>query len=161
MRRLAAALVGLAVLVLGAAGASAQTYGGPLEVDLGAGGHAGTVNPGGQLHLTAPAGTFAPGADVTVTLHSDPVVLGTFPAADDGSFDVTVTVPEDVDTGEHSLVAEGPGPDGDTVTVQADLTVDDLAFTGSEGTGGLLVGAGALILVGAAAAVWATRRRTV
>ncbi len=57
--------------------------------------------------------------DVRVELHSDPIVLGTGPVAADGSFSFTVTLPESVVAGEHSLVAF----QGDVEVVRTAVTV--------------------------------------
>lgn len=51
---------------------------------------------------------FLPGEDVTFTLHSDPVVLGTVKAdADSGAITHDVQLPDDVTAGDHQVTAVG------------------------------------------------------
>ena len=63
---------------------------------------------------------FAPESSVTLTLHSEPVEVGTATAGEDGSFTATVTVPAATEAGEHTLVAASASP---SVTASAPLTV--------------------------------------
>ena len=65
---------------------------------------------------------FAPGTDVVVTLHSDPVVLGELPAGADGRFDLAATIPE-VDPGAHEITAEGVDAYGAPLSMAVDLNV--------------------------------------
>lgn len=50
---------------------------------------------------------FEPGEGVTVTLHSDPVLLGVLVADDDGAIQGTVTIPLSTETGDHLVEAVG------------------------------------------------------
>lgn len=54
---------------------------------------------------------FWPGSSITMTLHSDPISLGTVTADADGRVDTTITVP-DVPPGIHRLVLSGEAADG-------------------------------------------------
>ena len=57
---------------------------------------------------------------MTLTLHSEPVEVGTATAGEDGSFTATVTVPAATEAGEHTLVAASASP---SITASAPLTV--------------------------------------
>ena len=70
--------------------------------------------------LTVKGTGFAPKSPVTLTLHSEPVEVGTATAGEDGSFTATVTVPAATEAGEHTLVAASASP---SVTASAPLTV--------------------------------------
>lgn len=59
-------------------------------------------NPGDTTRVTGSG--LPPGAKVDIEFHSDPVLLGTTVAGDDGTFGMTVTIPEDADPGEHHFV---------------------------------------------------------
>lgn len=59
------------------------------------------VKPGDRLTITGTG--FAPGDDVRVELHSDPVLLGTVAVADDGTAKLEVVIPE-VPAGDHQIV---------------------------------------------------------
>jgi len=63
---------------------------------------------------------FAPESEVTLTLHSDPVEVGTATTDADGAFTAEVTVPADTEAGEHTVVAESGTP---VVSASAPLTV--------------------------------------
>ncbi|MGC9806608.1 alpha-L-fucosidase [Schaalia odontolytica] len=63
---------------------------------------------------------FAPESSVTLTLHSEPVEVGTATVGEDGSLTATVTVPATTEAGEHTLVAASASP---SVTASAPLTV--------------------------------------
>jgi hypothetical protein len=76
--------------------------------------------PGGTLTAKLPG--FAPDADVAVTLHSDPIDLGTVKADADGLATATFAVPLDF-TGTHSVEGTGTGPAGTPITVSATFTV--------------------------------------
>ena len=70
--------------------------------------------------LTVKGTGFAPKSPVTLTLHSEPVEVGTATAGEDGSFTATVTVPAATEAGEHTLVAASASP---SITASAPLTV--------------------------------------
>jgi LPXTG-motif cell wall-anchored protein len=69
-----------------------------------------SCNPGGPL--TASAQGFAPGTEVTFTFNSDPVVLGTATAGDDGVASVQTTWPSNAADGTHTVTASGTDGDG-------------------------------------------------
>jgi LPXTG-motif cell wall-anchored protein len=75
---------------------------------------------------------FDPGSEVTLTLHSAPVVLGTVSAGDDGRFTTTVTIPV-IEPGDHVLTADGVDALGQPLTLQAAVTVTpDPAMSGTK-----------------------------
>ena len=53
---------------------------------------------------------FAPSSPVSLTLHSDPVEVGTATTDDTGSFTAEVTVPADTEAGDHTVVAAAESP---------------------------------------------------
>ena len=63
---------------------------------------------------------FAPESTVTITLHSEPVEVGTATTDASGDFTATVTVPATTEAGDHTVVAASNTP---TVTASAPLTV--------------------------------------
>ena len=63
---------------------------------------------------------FAPESTVTITLHSEPVEVGTATTDENGDFTATVTVPATTEAGDHTVVAASNMP---TVTASAPLTV--------------------------------------
>jgi hypothetical protein len=66
------------------------------------------ARPGDLLHITGTG--FQPDSSVELTMFSDPIPLGLFRVNLDGSFVVSVVVP-DVEGGSHNIVAEGTGRD--------------------------------------------------
>lgn len=56
---------------------------------------------------------YAPGSTVQITLHSDPVSLGTAPIDGAGHLDTTVQIPFGTEIGVHALEISGTAPDGE------------------------------------------------
>jgi hypothetical protein len=148
-----------AAAAIGFAGpAAAQGYAGPTIVVVAVTGNTANVSGTG----------WQPGALITVTLHSDPIVLGTINANGGGTFSQNYQIPC-VENGTHTIEASGIAQDGtarssaDQVQIENCVIVSagsNLAFTGSNDTG-TLVGAGvALLLAGIVLAVVAQRRRS-
>ncbi len=81
----------------------------------------GTATAGSQL--TVSGSGFAPGATVTITLHSDLVVLGTTTADVHGEYSLTVIVPAGTEPGSHQIVATGIGPSGGQTFSLTSLTI--------------------------------------
>jgi LPXTG-motif cell wall-anchored protein len=92
------------------------TYAEAPEVHVGAG----TALWGSTLEVDGEG--FAPGSEVSLTLHSTPVHLATVTAGDDGRFTTRVTIP-DVEAGLHHLLLDGVDPLGEPVSVQTTITV--------------------------------------
>lgn len=96
---------------------------------------ASSVLQGGSLELTGRG--FAAGEKVTVTLHSDPIVLGSVTADGTGAFRIVVTVPTSAPVGAHTVIAEGADSG---LSAQGALQVTAAAGSGDglAGTGGAI-----------------------
>lgn len=130
-----------------------------------------TVVPGEPI--TVVSSGWAPGSVVTLTLFSDPVVLGTAEVGADTSFSTTVEIPESTQPGTHTLQSSGTSDEGEPrieeLTIEvlaAGSGVDDvtttanagtLAFTGTNATLGL--GLAAVLLVSGGITLLVARRR--
>jgi hypothetical protein len=55
------------------------------------------------------------GSTAVKKIYSDPVDLGTFIVNDDGSFDTTIVIPQDIPAGFHTLVISGETYSGDPI----------------------------------------------
>ena len=78
---------------------SAQTVKEPASISL----DLLSVTPGEKVTVTGK--NFTPDATILLTLHSDPVDLGTAKVAADGTFTAEVTIPSDTPIGDHQLIA--------------------------------------------------------
>ncbi|GIT78752.1 hypothetical protein LLS1_04210 [Leifsonia sp. LS1] len=78
---------------------------------------------------------FLPGAAVTIELHSEPTVLGTVEAGQDGAFRFEVTVPAGTAPGDHSLVALIDGAEVARTAVRIDAAADTGGGTGPSDPG--------------------------
>jgi LPXTG-motif cell wall-anchored protein len=115
--------------------------------------------------------TFATGSTVTLTLFSDPVVLGSATADAAGVIATQVTIPTNTPLGSHTLTAEGTAPDGSPLSLSVSLTVvpaqagggtggSDLPRTGSDSSIPLAkLGVGLAAIGGLIAALAAKRRK--
>jgi titin len=109
--------------------------------------------PAGKT-ITVSGSGYAPGSTVTVLIYSEPQVLTTVIADENGAFTVTVTVPAGLAPGQHTLVASGVDSEGNPRYVTLPVTVvAGLASTGADiavpvigGLAALTVG-GTLLLV--------------
>jgi hypothetical protein len=115
----------LMVAALGAAPAAVSASSG-YEVD-----NVGDSTPAPGESIRVVFNGFKPGSDVTITLYSDPVVLGTF-VSQPGEFgqgvvEAYVTIPLTTPPGQHRLVASGIGADGQPRTVELSITVSTVA----------------------------------
>lgn len=105
----------------------------------------------GELFLQGRAGCAAPHGDVSFTVESDPVVLGSTQAFEDGSYRATFTLPAAVQPGDHTVIADVEGR-GEVrqplVVIDASTRVGGVSQA-NEGSGGLLprTGAGIAVLV--------------
>ncbi len=123
---------------------------------------AGTAEAGSQE--TVSGAGFAIGEPVTVTLHSEPVLLTTVTADGFGNLGATVTIPAATIAGSHELILVGQVT-GNTISIPLTVTVAiapaavssaKLAMTGTDPTGELLA---ATLLVMLGLAVRFIRRR--
>ena len=74
--------------------------------------------------VTVSGGGFAPATQLTIELHSTPVVLGTTTTDAYGNYSATVTIPADTAPGAHSIVVSGLDPDGAPRSVSVAITVN-------------------------------------
>ena len=81
----------------------------------------GSVTPGGSI--TVSGSDFGPRSTVTVTLHSDPVLLGTVVTDALGAFTATFQIPAGVPAGAHHVVIEGVDAAGNPRTVSMPVTI--------------------------------------
>ncbi|WP_448615987.1 LPXTG cell wall anchor domain-containing protein [Modestobacter sp. URMC 112] len=108
---------------------------------------------------------FKPNEQVTLTMHSTPVVLGTFTADANGVVTATFTIPAGTALSDHTFVYVGA--DGsyfqETLRVGSGAAVatagSGLAYTGADVAVPLALG-GALVLAGGGALLVARRRNT-
>lgn len=115
---LALAVLGAALTAFTASAASATGYDSedePIDVSDP------TPAPGGTVRIQA--GGFDPYSQVTITLHSEPVVLATTTADGEGYIDVTVTLPANVAVGAHEIQIAGTDPSGAPRTITRAITV--------------------------------------
>lgn len=120
---------------------------------------AASVTVGGSLSLTATG--FQAGETVDATLRSTPVALGAFEADAAGTLTATVTIPADVEPGDHTIELVGR-TSGRRATVAIEVLGRAIGGAALPATGrrdAPLAGAGAaLVLVGAALVALARRR---
>ena len=117
-----------------------------------------TTNLAGGTPFRVKGGGYAPGSQVTITIESNPIVLGTFTANAAGNIDVTVTIPlTGLAVGSHTIKATGTAPTGGTVVLSQTVSVTgvtqtpvtgQLPFTGAESRLPFVVGAALLGLGG-------------
>ncbi|MHA7271054.1 family 20 glycosylhydrolase [Arthrobacter sp. HLT1-20] len=140
-----------------------------------------SVAAGGKLTITGKG--FKPGTSATFTLHSTPVNLGTATVDAQGIAVLSVSLPAGVAVGQHSIVIDGVGVDGQARQLRTGLTItaavttptttpgtspastatttpaaDDLANTGANAT--VLGGLAVLLLLAGGAVFVMNRRRT-
>jgi hypothetical protein len=109
----------ITALVVMAPIAAATNYGGDGGVEV----SDPKPSKGGSVDVSC--GGWMPGSDVTITLHSDPVTLGTFTADDDGNISASVTIPDSIDVGAHTLELTGVDTTGAPRTVTTTIEVSD------------------------------------
>jgi hypothetical protein len=131
----------------------------------------GPIVPGAAVDLSVSG--FKPGEAVEVWLHSTPVYLGTSQADNQGGVAVRITIPADIDPGDHSI--EFRGAQSGSVAVR--ITIDPpgtgkrdagsgtakpnrLAATGSD-VALPFFGGVAVLIAGVASVIGGFRRRPV
>lgn len=67
--------------------------------------------------------SFEPNSPFTVTLHSDPINLGTFTANNDGSIDNSITIPATVPAGHHTIIVSGKTYSGEPIDLVQSVVV--------------------------------------
>ena len=107
------------------------------------------ANAGGSLSpsTVAPGGTFtvqssewAAGSALAVTLHSDPVLLGSLTAAADGTAQGPFTLPSGTAVGSHTVELAGTGANSQPRTVSLPLTAQTAAPAPTVGVAGPAAG---------------------
>jgi hypothetical protein len=78
--------------------------------------------PGSSITISGSG--FAPNSSVTLVIFSEPVELGSADVDSSGNFTADVTIPEDIDDGEHTIVASGTDPTGAERTISRTVSVD-------------------------------------
>ena len=114
-----------------------------------------SIGAGGSL--TVSGSNFAPDSTITITLHSDPVVLTTTSANSAGSFSVGVTIPSNTTPGTHTILATDTSGDSASTMVVVTGTVpvaasSGLAFTGADiaalsGVGAIAMALGGMLIL--------------
>lgn len=122
-----------------------------------------------QVRVVFPAGTFQPGEPVTFVVRSEPQFVGTFNADAQGGLDTTITLPNDLEVGRHSIVATGQRSGtvarttfqvvarGGLGSTDAEAAGGSLTRTGSDSTLPLAVSGVTLVLLGGAMVLIARR----
>lgn len=128
---------------------------------------------GGQP-ITITGSGWVPGETITLTLHSDPMVLGTTTADASGDWSVTVTIPTSATCGEHTITATGSATNraadqpkseshGITITppcVQPSVSTTPPSSVSVTGVAAMGIGAlGVVLLVGGGVMLLLGRRR--
>ena len=114
-----------------------------------------SIAPGGSF--TVQGSNFQPNATVTVTLHSNPVTLGTTTANSSGDFSIVVTIPSDTVPGTHEVIATDTAGDSASTEIVVTGTVpvatsSGLAFTGADiaalsGVGAIALALGGMLIL--------------
>jgi len=125
---------------------------------------------------TGTASGLKPGSDWTMTLHSDPITIGSGVVAANGIVSHLVSLPANTPAGQHRIVMAGVAPDGSALSSTVWFTLDTngvivavsltgptpaltgLAYTGSSMAGGVW-GIGALAIAAGLGFVFFARRR--
>jgi LPXTG-motif cell wall-anchored protein len=95
-----------------------------------------TPSPGQTISIEGR--TFATGTTVTVTLASDPVVIGSAAADVSGVVSLQSTIPANTPLGEHTITAAGQAPDGSELSLSVSINVVPADGSGSgSGSGSL------------------------
>jgi hypothetical protein len=115
-----------------------------------------TVTPGQKVVFTARG--FGEEEDLDAEFRSTPVSLGQVTSDANGNVRATFTIPTSATAGSHQIVVFGPGPNGETHTAIANVTVvaaggTSLPITGAD-TGRLVMSALLLIAWGAYMVLW-------
>lgn len=127
-----------------------------------------TVSPGDEI--TVSGENWQQGATVSIILRPEQIVLGTATVGADGSFSITVTIPEDIRPGPHQITCKGRNTKGNVRVQNTTITVLGETVTPPPGTGTASTGAsinvpfwaglaGILVLLGLAALLVARRMR--
>lgn len=89
-----------------------------------------SLRPGQQLSLSARG--LPPGTSITIQIFSTPRTLGTSVADASGFFALDVVVPEDLEPGEHTLVATATPPGGAPSPISTPVMVEPALETAAQ-----------------------------
>ncbi|MBA3653740.1 MAG: hypothetical protein H0W70_06040 [Actinobacteria bacterium] len=104
------------------------------------------MRPGGSTGVNGAC--FARDTDVSLTLFSDPVALGTARTDGKGSFSLLVRIPSNTAEGNHRIVAQGAGQSASLLlTVSRGLSVTGMSWNLAI-LGLALLAAGVILLAG-------------
>lgn len=76
-----------------------------------------------KQEIKVPNGVFAPKSEVGVTLYSDPIDLGNYITADDGSLNLNIDIPESTTVGHHVVLLKGETFSGESASMYGSVTV--------------------------------------
>lgn len=85
---------------------------------------------GGALGVPVAGGGLLPGADYTVVLRSDPVVIGSGTVDENGAFSATYPIPANTPDGGHSVTVSSLDPDGNPVSAVGYFELEGGVVTG-------------------------------
>jgi hypothetical protein len=81
-----------------------------------------------DAHVVVTGEGLQPGSTVVITMHSKPRVIGRALVGADGTFRARVAVPPDAERGDHRIIVDGTGADGEPMRTEQAFTI------GSTGT---------------------------
>lgn len=84
---------------------------------------------GGQFHTGVEEFSFKPGSNVTYTLHSEPLILGSITTSQAGSIDGYLAMPAGISAGYHTLVLSGETYTGDPIDIYQVILVRGASVT--------------------------------
>ena len=115
------------------------------------------LQPGDEMGIYV--ADLAPDSAVEIWLHSEPRLMQTATADAAGEVRTTLTIPDDTEIGQHSLVVRGTDTDGEAVVVEMPFVVR----AGESALDGVLIGGLALLLSASLGligfAIWRGRRK--
>jgi len=79
--------------------------------------------PGESLRIKSV--NWSANSEVTVSLHSDPIILGTLRADTNGNIDGSFDLPSDATPGEHTIQLDGTALNGSARTLSFNITVNE------------------------------------
>ena len=79
--------------------------------------------------------SFQNSSSASLTIHSSPMQLGTYPVEQDGSLRATFTLPSSIEPGRHVLVLEGISPSGEAIKYFQFFTVTSGKVNDVDGDG--------------------------
>ena len=93
------------------------------------------VKRGQAVVMTTEKSVFRASSKVTATLYSQPVKLGSYFTASDGSLNETIVIPANAASGLHVLLVEGIGSNGEPISIYQFLEVSNLGSNDLDGDG--------------------------